>query len=217
MIEVVSVNVGRPTASEHTRAGVTGIDKRPVHGPVPVADPGTAGTAASGVSGDAVCDVPAHGGRHKAVYAFAREDLDSWEQALGRDLPNGSFGENLTTIGFDMTEARIGERWRIGDEVLLEVAQPRIPCRTFAGWLGEQGWVRTFTQHARPGAYLRILEPGSFQAGDELRVERRPEHGVTLGLFFRAVTTQPELLPQLLAVNDLVPFAYEKATRYVAA
>jgi MOSC domain-containing protein YiiM len=214
---ILSVNVGRATPSDHTTPGVTGIDKRPVDGPVEVRPPGPSGRGGSGVAGDDVCDLRHHGGEDKAVYAFAREDLDEWEPKLGRDLPDGTFGENLTTAGIDLADARIEERWRIGDELLLEVVQPRIPCRTFAGWLAERGWVKTFTRRGRPGAYLRVLEPGRVRAGDELRVEHRPDHDVTIGVFFRAVTTEPDLLAGLLAVRTLVPEAREKAERYTAA
>lgn len=77
----------------------------------------------------------------------------------GASLPSGVFGENLTTAGLDVTRARIGERWRIGDRLLLQVTGPRIPCATFATRMHDQGWVRAFTRRARPGAYLPVLEP----------------------------------------------------------
>ena len=47
------------------------------------------------------------------------------------------FGENLTTSGLDVDGA-VGERWQVGDEVVLEVAGPRIPCSTFAARMGEK-------------------------------------------------------------------------------
>lgn len=112
-----------------------GIDKRPVSVPVLVTAPGPMGDGSVGLAGDRVYDVDHHGGTDQAVYAYAREDLDSWESILGRPLVNGSFGENLTTAGIDVNEALIGERWKVGDEVVLEVTRPRIPCSTFQGWL----------------------------------------------------------------------------------
>lgn len=147
-------------------------------------------------------DLRHHGGDHQAVYAFAREDLTAWEKELGRELSNGVFGENLTTSGLDVNGASIGERWRIGASLVLEVTSPRIPCRTFAGWLAEKGWVKRFTQAARPGAYLRVIEPGEIKAGDDIEVVSRPEHGVTVELFFRALTTEPDLLPRVLDAGD---------------
>nr|WSW67294.1 MOSC domain-containing protein [Streptomyces sp. NBC_00995] len=214
---VLTVNAGRPTAASCTDApaGMTGIDKRPVQGLIRVSDPGPEGEGGSGLAGDAVCDLRHHGGSHQAVYAFAREELDAWERALGRPLPNGSFGENLTTGGVTVSGALIGERWRIGTGPVLEVTSGRIPCRTFAGHLDEERWVKRFTRAAAPGAYLRVITPGSVRAGDPVEIVHRPDHGVTVELQFRAVTTQHELLPRLLAAGEaLHPAALRKARAY---
>ncbi|NGO47532.1 MOSC domain-containing protein [Streptomyces ureilyticus] len=218
-MKLLSVNLGRPEVTEHTDQPerVTGINKRPVDGPVRVAAPGPKGVGASGVAGDAVCHTPHHGGDHQAVYAFAREDLDDWERELGRTLAGGAFGENLTTEGLDVSGAKIGERWRIGSEVVLEVTSGRIPCSTFQGHLGEKGWVRRFTRKEAPGAYLRVIEPGEIRAGDPIEIVHRPDHEVTVTFQFRAVTNERELLPRLLAAGDaLHPEAIERARVYMA-
>ncbi|MGI5195435.1 MOSC domain-containing protein [Streptomyces sp. CA-288835] len=218
-MKLLSLNLGRPEVTEHTDQPerVTGIDKRPVGGPVRVAAPGPKGVGASGVAGDAVCHTKHHGGDHQAVYAFAREDLDDWERELGRTLTSGTFGENLTTEGLDVSGAKIGERWRIGSEVVLEVTSGRIPCNTFQGHLGEKGWVRRFTRKGAPGAYLRVIEPGEIRAGDPIEIVHRPDHEVTVAFQFRAVTTERELLPRLLAAGDaLHPEAIERARAYMA-
>ncbi|AOR32566.1 sulfurase [Streptomyces fodineus] len=203
-MKLLSVNLGRPTPVPYTdqAQGVTGIDKRPADGPVRVAAPGPKGIGASGLAGDAVCELRHHGGDDQAVYAYAREDLDDWERELGRSLANGCFGENLTTDGLDVCGALIGERWRIGAGVVLEVTSGRIPCRTFQGHLGERGWVKRFTQKGATGAYLRVIEPGEIRAGDPIEIVHRPDHGVTAAMQFRAVTTERELLPRLLAAGE---------------
>ncbi|MEE1741988.1 MOSC domain-containing protein [Streptomyces sp. BE147] len=215
-MKLLTVNVGIPRPSAHSDAP-TGIDKQPVEGPVRIADPGAKGIGGSGVGGDAVCDLRHHGGSDQAVYAFAREELDGWERLLGgRALPNGAFGENLTTLGIDVSGARIGERWRIGSGPVLEVTSGRIPCRTFAGHVGEKGWVRRFTEAAAPGAYLRVIEPGTVHAGDPVEIVHRPDHDITVALQFRAVTTERDLLPRLLAAGDaLHPETLRKARAYV--
>ncbi|MDX6362797.1 MAG: hypothetical protein QOC85_1807 [Streptomyces sp.] len=217
-MKLLSLNVGRATAVEYTDQpeGLTGIDKRPVDGPVRVASPGPKGVGAGGLAGDAVCDLRHHGGEHQAVYAFAREDLDDWERELDRPLANGVFGENLTTQGLDVSGARIGEHWGIGDEVVLEVTSGRIPCRTFQEHLGEKGWVRRFTRRGAPGAYLRVIRPGEIRAGDPVRILHRPDHEVTVALQFRAVTLERALLPRLLAAGDaLHPEERDIARKYV--
>ncbi|MGW4981475.1 MOSC domain-containing protein [Streptomyces mirabilis] len=218
-MKLLSLNIGRPRAVPYTDhpEGVTGIDKRPVDGPVRVTAPGPKGVGASGLAGDTVCDLRHHGGNDQAVYAVAREDLDDWGRELGRPLASGAFGENLTTQGLDVSGARIGERWRVGSEVVLEVTCGRIPCRTFQGHVGEQRWVKRFTQKGAPGAYLRVIEPGEIRAGDPIEVVHRPDHEVTVALAFRAETTERALLPRVLAAGDaLHPELLEMAEKYVA-
>jgi MOSC domain-containing protein YiiM len=200
MALVRSVNVATTARRINAKSGWTGIAKKPADGRVSVRMPAEGG---SGLADDTICDTAHHGGVDQAVYSYAREDLDEWERVLGRALPCGAFGENLTTEGLDVTAALIGQRWRIGHDVVLQVTVPRIPCRTFAVWLGEHGWIKTFTQRAAPGAYLRVIEPGVVSSGDPLTMEHRPDHDVTVGLVFRALTTQPELMPLLLTADEL--------------
>ncbi|MFD4124978.1 MOSC domain-containing protein [Streptomyces globisporus] len=219
-MKLLTVNIGRlrPNARTDGPNGLSGIDKRPVEGPVEVRDPGPKGVGGSGLSGDAVSDLRHHGGSDQAVYAFAREDLDAWERELGgRTLANGVFGENLTTLGLDVSGALIGERWRVGADLVLEVTSGRIPCRTFAEHVGEQGWVKRFTQRGVTGAYLRVIEPGTVRAGDPVEIVHRPDHGITAALQFRASTTERTLLPSLLAAGEaLHPEALRKAREYAA-
>ncbi len=213
---VLSVNLGRATAAEYASAGRTGIDKRPVDHPVLVAAPGPKHRFGGGLAGDDIFDLRHHGGDDQAVYAYAREDLDRWAAELGRALPSGSFGENLTTSGIDISGAVVGEQWAVGDSLVLQVSDPRIPCRTFAGFLAERGWVKKFTQRAEPGTYLRVLTPGPVSAGDEIRVFHRPHHGVTVATAFRAFTTEPDLLAALVGVADLSPEARGAVARRAA-
>ncbi len=203
MPSLLSLNLGRPAMSAAKSVGMTGIDKRPVTDAVEVRDPGP--TPVSGLSGDSICDIASHGGRDQAVYAYAREDLDTWEAELGRSLRCGIFGENLTTLGLNVTGALIGERWRIGDRCVLEVSSPRIPCRTFAAWLQESGWERRFTLRSVPGAYLRVIDPGPVRAGDPITVVGRPNHEVTIQLMFRALTREKSLLPLLDPAGEALP------------
>jgi MOSC domain-containing protein YiiM len=203
-MKILSVNLGVPRAVNYTNApsGATGIDKRPVESPVRVRRPGPAGVGGSGLSGDAVCDLRFHGGEDRAVYAFAREDLDDWERELGRRLAHGSFGENLTTLGIELRGALVGERWRLGREVVLEVTGGRLPCRTFGAWLGERRWLPRFTQAASPGVMLRVIEPGELCAGDAIEVVHRPSHDVTVSRLFRALTVEREDLPGVLVAAE---------------
>jgi MOSC domain-containing protein YiiM len=202
---VLSVNLARVRANPDAPSRSTGIDKAAAHAPVGVRAPGPMrGGLGSGLVGDTIGNPKLHGGDDQAVYAYAREDLDGWETRLDRSLTNGTFGENLTTAGVEVTDARVGERWRIGtDGLVLEVSAPRTPCRTFSAFLQLDDWMKTFTEAAKPGAYLRVISPGTVRAGDAISIDYRPDHDVTVGLVFRARMSDPGLLPQLLAADAL--------------
>ena len=203
MARLDSVNLGHRRPSPHKDTGWTGIGKQPTLEPVKVRAPGHRMTGlGSGLVGDFIGDGKHHGGDEQAVYAFQREDLNEWERRLGRELPNGFFGENVTTSGLEVNDACLGERWRVGHEVVLQVTSPRIPCSTFRGWMGEKGWAKTFTAAGRPGAYLSVITPGTIRAGESIAVVHRPDHDVTISMAFRATTTERALLPRLLDAGD---------------
>jgi MOSC domain-containing protein YiiM len=175
--------------------GRTAIDKRPVQGPVFVAN--------RGVEGDAQMASRVHGRPWQAVYAYADEDLEWWRGELQRDLHPGNFGENLTTRGLDVTNALIGERWQIGagdDAVVLEVTAPRLPCQTFKSFIREDRWVRRFTEHGAPGAYLRVVKTGQIRSGDPIEVMSRPDHGVRIADVFPVI--RPDRAQNLVDAYD---------------
>ncbi|MDT5107926.1 MAG: hypothetical protein QOI25_5439, partial [Mycobacterium sp.] len=205
MPSVLTVNLARPRPNPDKQSVLTGIDKQPTDDAVAVRPPGPKRDGlGSGLTADAIGNKKLHGGDDQAVYAYAREDLDDWQTKFGRTLDNGNFGENLTTSGIDVTGARIGERWHVGsDGLVLEVTSPRTPCRTFAAFLEIPDLIKTFTKAAIPGAYLRVISPGTVRAGDQVVVSDRPDHDVTVAVVFRAILSEPELLPQLIDVDAL--------------
>ncbi len=201
---LLSLNVGRAEPSTAKNVGVTGISKRPVELAHLRAPGPKHGGLGSGVEGDFLGDTQHHGGDYQAVYAFAREELDRWAEQLGRELPNGMFGENLTTTGLDVDGALVGERWAVGDEVVLEVCGPRIPCATFAARMGERGWVKRFSEVGRTGAYLSVVTGGTVRAGDVIEVVSRPAHDITVPDTFRAFMGDLEMAERVLAAGCLV-------------
>jgi MOSC domain-containing protein YiiM len=204
---VLSVNAGR-LASVPGLKRPSGIHKTPV-GRIEVRDPGPKrGGLGSGVVGDDIYSRKHHGGDTQAVYAFAREELDRWARELGRDLPDGMFGENLTTSGLDVDAAEVGEQWRVGT-ALLEVCGPRVPCATFAKHMGEQRWVRRFAEHGRTGAYLAVREAGVIETDDPIEVVHRPGHGLTVPMFFRACMGDHDLADVFLEARVLPEVEHE--------
>jgi len=117
---------------------------------------------------------------------------------LGIMISNGRFGENLTTEGIDLNEAVIGERWSIGT-ALVEVSQPRTPCRVFAGFWDRPNLIKEFTDAGRSGAYLRIIEEGHIGAGDEIVMVGKPSHGITISELFVARGEERSRIFELLA------------------
>ncbi len=195
---VLSVNVARMRLIVLNGQTVkTGIYKYPVEGQVEVRD--------EQVGSDRQGDYSVHGGYDKAVYAYANEDYRWWAQELGgRDVEPGLFGENLTTAGIDLSAAEVGSRWRVGS-ALLEVSEPRIPCSKLAHKMEDPLFVKRFAQANRPGAYLRIIEPGELGSGDPIEVVSEPGNGVTMALFSRAMLGDRSLLPKLLEAEALAP------------
>jgi len=187
--------------------GLSAIDKRPTFHRVDLLP--------DGPEGDTVMDRRNHGGIDQAVYAYAREDLEAWSAELGRELVSGQFGENLTTAGVDVTGSVIGSVWRINDS-LLQVRAHRTPCSTFAAWMDEPHWVKRFTEWGAPGAYLKVLTPGSVQRGDDIVIESVPSHGVTIGETFRGRRGDKAQLEKLLGEADLADDMVEYLRREIA-
>lgn len=123
-VRLLSVNVVHELIRGPTRW--TAIDKRPVAGRVDVGQ--------LGLVGDQQCDERHHGGPDKAVYAYASEDAAWWAEELGREIPPGLFGENLTTVGLDSPE----HVWASGGASALpgsRCVRPELPAATCRpGW-----------------------------------------------------------------------------------
>jgi MOSC domain-containing protein YiiM len=192
---VLSVNVGKAHEFEYNgHPAKSAIWKFPVSGRIAV--------RGVNIDGDDQADRKAHGGPDKAVYAYAVEDTRWWEQQIGRSLPYGAFGENLTTEGSDVNSALIGERWEIGT-LMLEVSEPRIPCWRLGVRMNDKLFPRYFTEALRPGSYLRIIVEGNIAAGDEIRLIEKPDHDLTIRDVFRIYTRDHDEIGRLLAVPQM--------------
>lgn len=193
---VRTVAVGRPREVPGPREGETtstAIWKERVDGPV--------GVGPENLDGDEQADRVNHGGPEKSVYAYGEEDLAWWRCELGA-LDDQVFGQNLTTAGYDLRDAVVGERWRIGTAE-LEVVQPRTPCFKLGMRAGDREMPRRFTAAVRPGVYLRVVGTGTLAAGDTITVSQRPDHGVTVAEVFRIVHHERERAARLLDVPQL--------------
>ena len=171
-MQLLSVNVGSEEPIENAgKSGKTGIYKRPVRAPVEI--------TTGGLADDTISDVKNHGGVDQAVYVFGIPDYEWWSRGLGRELPPGTFGENLTIAGLESATTNIGDRLEVGP-VVLEVTAPRIPCATLAARMDDPFFVKRFRWAERPGVYCRVVREGKVRAGDP--VEIRPYDGATVSI-----------------------------------
>jgi MOSC domain-containing protein YiiM len=193
---VISVNVGLPrTVIWAGRPVTSGIWKEPVNGRVVV--------EGINLHGDDQADRRVHGGRDKAVYAYSTEDYAWWADVLGRDLGAGTFGENLTTEGIELSTCVIGQEWQVGTTV-LQVAQPREPCFKLGMRMGDAEFVELFGSSGRSGTYLRIQQPGDIGPGDPIVTRHPPSHGLTVGDLVAVRPNAPTpLLERIAAINDV--------------
>lgn len=184
-MDLVSINIGasEPIAA---KSGQSGINKRAVP---------QAQVTASGLQGDKIVDVKHHGGIDQAVYVYTRADYTWWEAELGRALPSGTFGENLTLDAWPADQMCVGDHLQVGT-VVMEVTSPRIPCVTLEAHIGLRGFTKTFLRARRPGVYLRVLTTGDIAMGDPVRMipdQRRKRILDWPGLFGADLTTRADV------------------------
>jgi ferredoxin-NADP reductase/MOSC domain-containing protein YiiM/ferredoxin len=158
---LLSVNVGMPKdVPWQGKTVFTGVFKDAVSGPRRV--------RSLNVDGDGQGDLAGHGGEQRAVFVYQLDSYRYWERELGRsDFVYGQFGENFTVEGLNDDEVSIGDRYWIGT-ALFEVTQPRVTCYRVGIRMNDPRIPALLVSHRRPGFYLRVLEEGEVQAGDEI-------------------------------------------------
>lgn len=170
MPQLLSVNIGLPQdIAWHGKTVRTAVWKHAVSGKRMV--------RRLNVDGDKQGDVVGHGGEHRAVLVYQIESYRFWEGELARsEFTYGQFGENFTVTGLPDDEVCIGDRYRIGGAV-FEVTQPRVTCFRVGIRLGEPRMAALMVAQHRPGFYMRVLEEGEVEAGDEIvKTTDGPEH-----------------------------------------
>ena len=167
-----SVNVSPlRTVSYRGKEVRTGIFKEPVSGPIFVRH--------LDLDGDVIADPRYHGGTNKAVYSYPREHYPHWETHLGRTLPHGTFGENLTTSGIMETNVCLGDRYRFGSAI-LEAVQPRNPCFKLGIKMSDARFIKTFMLSGLSGIYWKVIEEGELAAGSPIELIEKSKDDVTI-------------------------------------
>ena len=176
---LTSVNLATPRQlSWQGRLVQTGIDKRPVEGPVAV--------HRLGLTGDMQADLRVHGGLQKAVYVYASEHYDFWRAELRTALPPGSFGENLTIAGLLEADVHVGDHLQIGRAV-FQVTQPRTPCFKLALKFERPDMIHRFLGSGRSGFYLSVVTEGLVKAGSSVEHAPAPVRGPSISDLVRRI------------------------------
>jgi MOSC domain-containing protein YiiM len=169
VMRLLSVNVSQPKeVRQNGKVITTGIFKESV--------PGRVMLRALNLDGDGQADLNAHGGVHKAAYAYSIENYEYWKRELGRDdFRYGQFGENLTVEGMLEDVVHLGDVFRVGG-AMVQISEPRAPCAKLALKMGLPQFPKRFLASERVGFYLRVLREGEVGAGDVIeQVEAEPE------------------------------------------
>jgi len=160
-MEILSINTASPQILQVGKKAVTtGIFKEPRQGAVYLGE--------LGLEGDTIVNKIVHGGEDQAIYLYSAADYAWWIEQLGKDIPPGMFGENLTITDYHSGPLRIGDRLLINGQVVLEITAPRVPCVQFTTKMGDSTFAKKFVAAQRPGAYARVLVPGEVEVGNEI-------------------------------------------------
>jgi MOSC domain-containing protein YiiM len=177
MAKLVSLNRGIPRdILWHDKVVSTGIFKEAVSGRVAM--------RRTNLDGDRQADLTVHGGVEKAVYCYPHEHYAFWERDLGRTLPMGMFGENLTTAGLDESSVHAGDEFEIGSARVV-VTQPRMPCYKLGIRFDDDGMVKRFMASGRSGFYVAVVREGEVGAGDDITLVSREVHAVSIPMLIR--------------------------------
>jgi MOSC domain-containing protein YiiM/GNAT superfamily N-acetyltransferase len=124
-----------------------------------------------GLEGDAHRHRYVHGGPHRAVCLMAIEAIER-VRADGHAIEPGAVGENLTTVGIELSTLPVGTRLAIGEDVLLEISSPANPCDVIQGAFtgGKSGRISIRLHPTDSRMYARVLAEGVVRRGDGIRV-----------------------------------------------
>ena len=140
-------------------------------GGVPKLPIGESTVSSLGLVGDDHNDKRHHGGLDGAVCLFSLEAIEALREE-GHQVFPGATGENITVSGIEWSEVVPGSRWRLGDEVEIEVTGYTTPCHNQVNWFLDGDFTR-INQKKNPGwsrVYARVLTEGRIRTGDEVRV-----------------------------------------------
>ena len=102
--------------------------------------------------------------RSGQVSLLASESIAT-AQAQGLQVGPGDFAENITTEGIELVSLAVGTRIRVGEEVLLEIAQIGKECHTGCAIFRQVGKCIM----PKEGVFARVVHGGLVRSGDPIR------------------------------------------------
>lgn len=179
-VKLVSVNRGisRVIGQRHGLAVRSSIGKSPI-----ASD--TVYFGREGIAADQQSNRLVHGGAEQAVCAYPADHWQWWQEQLGLNCAEGSFGENLTLLGIKEDDVCVGDRFAWG-EVVLEVTKPRSPCANLDLHHDCAGIAQAIARSGRCGWYMRVIREGDASTRDALVYHIRAAGGPTIGEAFAA-------------------------------
>jgi len=159
-MKIISINISKGTTISNKKGRFrTGIYKTSVEGPVSLGK--------TDVVGDTVIDRKHHGGIDKACYIYSADNYPYWEKQFpDMHWTNGMFGENLSVKGYNDLDVNIGDVYKIGTAT-IQISEPRRPCNVLGIRFGTPEIIKLFNQSLLPGTYVRVIEKGEVNVGDE--------------------------------------------------
>ena len=119
--------------------------------------PGAPAISGMGLEGDRSCSTE----NVRQVLFMDKETLDRME------LAPGQIKENITTQGLDLTQAKAGQVFLLGEDVTMEVVGECEPCSKMDAikpGLREE-------LDGRRGMLAKVINGGAFKVGDTVRIE----------------------------------------------
>lgn len=108
----------------------------------------------------------AHAGDwHRQVSLLAWESIEK-ARSRGLDVKEGDFAENITTEGINLMALPLGTQLKVGDDVLLELAQQGKVCHKKCAIY----YLAGDCIFPREGIFFVVLKGGKVQAGDSIDV-----------------------------------------------
>ena len=204
MSRIAALLVGTPQTyvGEDGKPWRSAIYKNPVEGPVALGE--------RNLAGDGVADTKNHGSIDMAVCVYPLSHYALWNAEFGARLGPGCVGENLTVEGQDESSVCIGDVFRVGT-ALVRVSQPRFPCFKQERRTGVEGFLKAVFETRRTGWYLRVLEPGTLQNGDELTLVERPLPEISVAATNEAMYGSDPELAQRFSRLELLSAAWRRS------